>query len=182
MVAYPQSYADPDMMGMQMWTGNPQIAFTDFQVATGTFDVALVMCRRNAKLTKLGAWVQSGASTPIGGDVNGLAIYSCASDGAGALLGQTADMSTAFESAGFAEGSLTASVSVTAGKPYYLALLTAYSVTEPTIMGFTTAGQQQPEIGGLYASAYILSQAAWPASFTLADLTADTGTCFQTAR
>ena len=173
-----QAWADPDYMGFQMWTNTPAQTYSYFQLAGGTFDVALVMCRRSTTITKMGCWVMVAGSNPVGGDTSGLAIYSSA----GVLLGSTGNNPSIFESTGFQEASLTSGVPVVAGQAYYLCLLTAFN-TEPYLMGTVTGNNQNlPEMNGLYASAYILAQTSFPASFSVGSLTGDTGTCFQTAR
>src|SRR5215472_5896375 len=113
MVSYPSTvFDDPDAFGFQMWTASPLQAYANFALTNGTFNVAMAVARRSVTITKLGTWVEAGAVTP-GAGVNQLAIYSCNNTGAACtLLGNSGDMTTAFESAGFAEAALVSGVAV----------------------------------------------------------------------
>lgn len=122
----------------------------------------LATAAKSATITKLGTWIGGAGVTP-GAGVNGLAIYS----EAGVLLAATGDMTAAFETVGYAEGTLTQSVQIVAGTNYYLAYQNNFTGTQPAIPGFVPAPSSGvPAIHGHYPHLFITGQTSWPASFT----------------
>jgi hypothetical protein len=122
----------------------------------------------NATLTALGTYIAQ-AGVTAGAGVNQMGIY----DSAGNRLGVTADMTTAFGTAGLAEGLLTAPVAVVAGKNYYLAILANYTGT--TVQTSGVSGQALTHgatLGGFIPNLFAGAQASLPASFSPAGLSA----------
>jgi len=120
--------------------------------------------RESASITKLGCWVTT-AGVTAGSGVNELAIASAA----GTILQATGDMTTAFESTGIAEGTIT-SQAVVAGTDYWLILLSSYTGTVVHYAG-ASAAAAIPEINGVYSAGSVASQATMPASITPSSLT-----------
>jgi hypothetical protein len=125
----------------------------------------LIMCRvwvpSAMTLTKLGVWMQTAGITSSG--VNGMAIY----DAAGNLLNQTGDMSTQMASANqYVEGTLAASVNLSANTSVYLAIMAHFSGGNPTISGKAITGANFVAINGFRPSVYLTGQTSFPSSVT----------------
>lgn len=130
-------------------------------VAAGVLILNRVWVPTAMSLTKLGAWMRVAGVTTSGD--NGLAIYSSA----GALLGQTVDMSAAFASADqYVEADLTATVNLTANTAVYLGILTHFSGGNPSVTG-RVVGVNMVAINGSRPSVFLTGQASFPANITL---------------
>jgi hypothetical protein len=135
--------------------------------ATGTNEtlfLARMTARESASITKLGCWITTAGVTP-GAGVNLMAIFTAA----GAQLQVTGDLTTAIESTGIVEGTIT-SQAVVAGTDYWIGLLTSYSGTAPHFAG-ASAAAAIPEINGVYSAGSVASQATMPATITPSSLT-----------
>ena len=135
--------------------------------ATGTNEtlfLARMTARESASITKLGCWITTAGVTP-GAGVNLLAIFTAA----GAQLQVTGDLTSAMESTGIVEGTIT-SQAVVAGTDYWIGLLTSFSGTAAHFAG-ASAAAAIPEINGVYSAGSIASQATMPASITPSSLT-----------
>lgn len=132
-------------------------------VPAQAFVVFLATAGATATLTTLGTYLHAAAATP-GAGVNRLGIYTAG----GVLLAQTGDMTTAFQSAGLAEGALSSAVAVQAGQNYYLALLPNFTGTAVQTLGASGSALNSglPLFGGLYPCLFSGGQASMPASFT----------------
>lgn len=120
----------------------------------------LVTAVKTTTIGFLGAWILTPAVT-TGTGVNKIGLYSEASTAA--LLTSTGDMTTAFQSAGWAEGACTAQA-VTAGTNYYLAFISNFTGTRP---GLAQVGNQNvPALNGHYLNLFATGQADLPATFT----------------
>lgn len=155
----PPGMNDPQLMGLQMWTSSPYIASSQFALSSGTLVFVLVRPQLPATITNLGLWVTSTATGPSTG-TNGMALYT----EAGVLMAATGDMSTAFTATGYAEGTLTASQSVSMTSNYYIAALT-HMTGNPSVAA-TSAVANIPVIQAHYASIFLTAQTGFPASFT----------------
>jgi hypothetical protein len=130
--------------------------------------VTLATATQTVSLTKMATWI-GGAGVTAGAGINGLAIYT----EAGLLLGQTVDMTAAFQVASsYAQANLTANVPVTAGTNYYLCYLHNFTGTVPTIPGFIPPPGTTPVINGHILHGFLASQASFPASFSPGGLSA----------
>jgi hypothetical protein len=126
-------------------------------------------CRATAwyggQITKLGAMVAVAGVTP-GAGVNRMALFSVASTAE--LLAETGDMTSAFESTGYAEGTLGTAYDLVAGTDYFLVVLTSFTGTAPVLTRAALSVSALPPFAG---TEYITgfsggSQAAMPGSFT----------------
>lgn len=128
-----------------------------------TFVAFLCTAGSSVRLTTLGTYLHTAGATP-GAGVNQLAIYSAA----GALLGQTVDMTAAMQAAGLCEGALTAPVTIAAGTNYYLAMLPNFTGTAIQTLGFNgqAINAGLPMSNGVYPCLFTGAQASLPASFT----------------
>jgi hypothetical protein len=121
----------------------------------------LCTAAQNAVLTRLGTYLQT-AGVTAGPGVNQFGIYTAA----GALLGQTADMTAAMGVAGLCEGILTVPVPVNAGINYYLAMLANFTGTAPGSLGYSgQAITHGPTFQGLDPNLFQAATAALPVSF-----------------
>jgi hypothetical protein len=112
-----------------------------------------------AVITKLGALLSAAGVTP-GAGVNRLALFT----EAGVQAAVTGDMTTAFESTGFAEGTITP-YTLTEGANYYLMILTSFTGTVPSVAG-PSLSVTMPALNGHYLNGSLASQATVPASIT----------------
>jgi hypothetical protein len=150
--------------GLALASCQPAAASTATTAVNETLYLARMTARLSASITKLGCWITGAGVTP-GAGVNLMAIYSAA----GALLQSTGDLTTALESTGIAEGTIT-SQAVVAGTDYWIGLLTSYSGTAPHFAG-TSAAAAIPAVNSVYSAGSVASQATMPASFTPSSLT-----------
>lgn len=134
------------------------------QAAPNEVVLSLATAMTTTTIGHLGTWIGGAGVTPGGTGINGLAIYSAS----GTLLGQTVDMTTAFEAAGtFAEAALTAGVPVVAGTNYWLAFMHNFTGTSPAIPGYVPPpASGVPIVHNQYQHLYIApTVTAFPASF-----------------
>ena len=150
--------------GLALASLQPSAASTATTAVNETLYLARVTARVSASITKLGCWITTAGVTP-GAGVNLIAIYSAT----GTQLQVTADLTTALESTGIAEGTIT-SQAVVAGTDYWLGLLTSYSGTAPHFAG-ASAAAAIPAINSVYSAGSVASQATMPASITPSSLT-----------
>jgi hypothetical protein len=116
----------------------------------------------NGPVTTLGCLVSVAGVTP-GSGVNVLGIFTTA----GVLIAQTGDMTSEFESAGWAEGTLGSTVVLTAGQDYLLGVLTSFTGTPPQITRMALQASVLPAFGGsIYLAGYSAGGQATMASFT----------------
>ena len=125
-------------------------------------------------VTNLGIWLTLAGVTASG--ANGLALYT----EAGVLIDQTADLSTAFATAGFLEAPLSlGTYQTTANTNYYIGVLAHFSGTTPKA-ATAVAGQTIPVIKGHYLSLTKSATATFPASFTPSGLSISTAAYYVT--
>lgn len=136
----------PAGLGLALLTLRPaEVSDASAAVAAGTLLLVMATAVKTQTVSILGTWLTTAGATP-GSGINGMAIYS----EAGALLNSTASMTSQFTgSAGFVEGTLAASVSVTAGVNYYLALLTNLT-SGPQFGALPTDSLAIPGLNGHY--------------------------------
>lgn len=136
-------------------------------VPAQVFVAFLATAAQTVTLTTLGTYLHAAAVTP-GAGVNRLGIYSAA----GLLLAQTGDLTTAMQSAGLVEGTLTAPVAIITGTNYYLALLPNFTGTAVQTIGFNgqAINSGLPMFGGLFPCLFAGAQTVMPASFSPAAL------------
>lgn len=153
-------------------TSMPFLVFNTESVATGNEKLLLMLCTASVTktITKLGTFVGIAGVTP-GTGVNVMAIFNASG---GTQLGITSDMTTAMESTGQCEGTLTSSASIVAGTNYYLTFLSSFTGTSPSILGNSTFGQGIT-LQGLYPILYSNSHATMPPSFTPSSLSVAAG-------
>jgi hypothetical protein len=150
--------------GLALASLQPPAASTATTAVNETLYLVRVTARVSASITKLGCWITGAGVTP-GAGVNLIAIYSAT----GTQLQVTADLTTALESTGIAEGTIT-SQAVVAGTDYWLGLLTSYSGTAPHFAG-ASAAAAIPAVNSVYSAGSVASQATMPASITPSSLT-----------
>ena len=150
--------------GLALASCQPLAASTATTAVNETLYLARMTARATTSITKLGCWITGAGVTP-GAGVNLMAIFSAA----GAQLQVTGDLTTALESTGIAEGTIT-SQAVVAGTDYWIGLLTSYSGTAPHFAG-ASAAAAIPAINSVYSAGSITTQATMPASFTPSSLT-----------
>ena len=143
--------------------------------------VFLCTAPQTVTVSTLGAWLEVAAVT-AGTGVNRLALFT----EAGVLLQQSADMTTAFQSAVSGtyipvEGAIT-SQQLTAGSNYWLGLISNFTGTAPAFGGNANLSVAYPQVNGHYLAGYVASQATVPASFTPSALTVFTRIPFIYAR
>lgn len=142
------------------------------QVLVAQLGVAIASVPAN----KLGIWIKGAGVTP-GAGINGLAIYSAA----GLLLGQTGDMTAAFQVANsYQEGTVGTPPALSAGTKYYVCALANFTGTAPTIPGTVTTANI-PSIRGNLPALSLTAQAAFPASFNPGALALNNGGFYLTA-
>lgn len=150
--------------GLALASVAPQAASTATTATNETLYLARMTARATTSITKLGCWLTGAGVTP-GVGVNLMAIFSAT----GTQLQVTGDLTTALESTGITEGTIT-SQAVVAGTDYWIGLLTSYSGTAPHFAG-ASAAAAIPQINGVYSAGSVASQATMPASFTPSGLT-----------
>ena len=150
--------------GLALASLPPSAASTATTAVNETLYLARMTARASASITKLGCWITGAGVTP-GVGVNLMAVFSAA----GTQLQVTGDLTTALESTGIVEGTIT-SQAVVAGTDYWIALLTSYSGTAPHFAG-ASAAAAIPAINSVYSAGSVASQATMPASFTPSSLT-----------
>ena len=107
------------------------------------------------------------AGVTAGSGVNELGLFL---ESNGDLVAQTGDMTSAFESTGYAEGVIAnpgsiSSYNITEGTNYYLAFLSSFTGTNPKPAGIATL-LQAGTLNGHYIARYETSQAIMPSSIT----------------
>jgi hypothetical protein len=152
------------MLGLAMQTVPLYSCSGTLPPAAQTFVLVLAQAQASVTLNKLGIWPDTAGATP-GAGINGLALYS----EAGTLLGQTGDMTAAFETTGYAEGTITGGAPVTWGTNYYLGVLCNLGTPPLFIAGPGLASY--PAIRGHYPSVVAFGQAAFPSTVTPSSMT-----------
>ena len=89
-------------------------------------------------------------------------------------------MTALFETTGYIEGTLTAGVPIAEGTGYYLAYLSSFTGTVPTVAALNGANAFPP-IRGNYPSVFETGQATVPATITPSGMTSNPGAYFMTA-
>jgi hypothetical protein len=151
-------------LGLGLLTVDPSACGTVNTLSNEVLFAFLVTAPNSQAVTKLGIWVTTAGVTP-GAGVNRLALFS----ETGTLLEQTGDMTTAFESTGWAEGTIS-SYNIVAGTNYYLAVLASFTGTIPDAaeLAATTA---VPGLNGHYLAVGLNGQATMPSSITPSTMT-----------
>lgn len=154
-------------LGLQYQTIDIGLTKDAFNLGAGTM-VAVLIRPGAITATNLGTWLtQAGSTTSL---TNRLALYTAA----GVFIAQTADMTAAFSgSTGYIQAALTASQNLAANTNYYLCALTNFG-SVPKIAG-ANANTNLPPVLGHYPSVFITGQDTFPASFTPASATANSG-------
>lgn len=129
-----------------------------------------------ATVTKLGCLVAT-AGVTAGAGINGMALFTSS----GTLMAATGDMTAAFGATGNAEGTLTASQSLTAKSSYYLAIVQSFTGTLAEFIGSALANNNFATINGNTITGYQVPVTTW-ASFTPASLTANAHWLYAYAR
>lgn len=155
-------------LGLVAHTVNPILASTSFTLNAGVCAFVLVRIPVAKTLAGMGTWVRAAASS-ANGSANGLAIFS----EAGARLAQTADMTAELQSSGWQSKAFTGGPLAVAAGNYYFSFLSNFG-TGPQLAG-TGAVVNVPAIQGHYASVFLTSQTAFPASFDPAAATLNSG-------
>lgn len=168
------SPSDPALFGLALWTTPMFTASLTYGPGAQTLVAVLTRSTEAVTLTKLGTWIVT-VGSGAGAGVNGMALYS----EAGTRLAVTGDMTAAFQSTGYVEGTLTSSQDIAAETNYYLVFLNNFS-TAPTIATNGSPGSY-PAIRGHYPSVVAFGQATFPTSFTPGSMTAGNLPIFLTA-
>ncbi len=168
------SPSDPALFGLALWTTPMFMASLTYGPGAQTLVAVLTRSTAAVTLTKLGTWIITTGSG-AGAGVNGIGLYS----ESGTRLAVTGDMTAAFQTTGYVEGTLTSSTATTAETNYYLVFLNNFS-TAPVLATNGSPGSY-PTIRGHYPSVVAFSQASFPASFTPGSLTAGNLPIFLTA-
>lgn len=166
--------SDPSLFGLAMWTTPIYSANLTYGPSAQTFVAVLVRASLSATITKLGTWITTAGSGP-GAGVNGMALYA----ESGSRLAVTGDMTAAFQTVDYVEGTLTSSYDIVANTNYYLAYLTNFS-TAPVLPTNGSPGAY-PVIRGHVASPVLFSQTSFPVSFTPSSATPGNLPIFLTA-
>jgi len=165
---------DPAMFGLAMWTTSLYAASLSYGPSAQTFLAVLARAGSAVTVNKLGAWIVT-AGSGAGAGINGMALYS----ESGTRLAVTGDMTAAFQTTGYVEGTLTSSYTLAAGTSYYIVFLNNFS-SAPVLATNGSTGTY-PIIRGHYASVVAFSQTSFPASITPSSLTMGNLPVFMTA-
>ena len=155
----------PSMLGLAMQTLPLYGCAGTLGPAAQTLVLVLAQAQASVTLTKLGAWIDAAGVTP-GAGVNRLMIYS----EAGTLLGQTGDMTTAFEGTTYAEGTISGGAAVTWGANYYLGMVHNFTGTAPLFIAGPGLASY-PLVRTHYPSVVAFGQSTVPASVTPSGMT-----------
>lgn len=166
--------SDPALFGLALWTIPLYSASLSYGPSAQTFVGVLTRSSVATTLTKLGTWIVT-AGSGAGAGINGMALYS----ESGTLLAQTGDMTAAFQTTGYIEGTLASSYDITADTNYYIFFLNNFS-TAPVLATNGSTGTF-PTIRGHIASPVLFSQTSFPASFTPGSATPGNLPIFMTA-
>jgi len=152
-------------LGLGLLAVNPAYAASSASGNSEQLSITLCTATASKTVTTLGIMVTQAGVTP-GAGVNVLAMYS----ESGELLAQTGDMTSAFESTGFAEGAIgnpggITSYALTEGTNYYLAWLSSFTGTIPKFGGVNTGSTGQA-LNGHYVMRNLTSQTSLPALIT----------------
>ena len=158
-------------LGLGILTLNPYSCNASAALTAEDVFFTLVTATASRSISTLGTWLFTAGAT-TGSGVNVLGLYS----EAGSLLEQTGDMTTAFESTGFAEGSITP-YSLVAGTNYYLAITANFTGTTAHCAGRSTT-LPPSNLNGHYLTGYLASQATLPGTITPSSLSATGSSCF----
>lgn len=116
----------PADQGLIAWTLEPGVASGSTGPTSGQMALARVAVRRASTITNINVGITAAIASGVAGQ-NFMGIYSSG----GALLGQTADLTTAWGSTGPASHALTAQLPVAAG--YYWIAMLSNATTTPTV-------------------------------------------------
>jgi hypothetical protein len=134
-------------------------------ISAGTLILNRVWVPSAMALTHLGTWIRAAGVTTSG--VNGMAVYSAA----GSLLEQTVSMDTQFALVDqYVEAALLTTVNLTANTSVYLAILTHFSGSNPSVSGKVVGTNLWP-MNGFRPSVFVAGQATFPASVTIGSAT-----------
>lgn len=162
--------------GLSFMTVDPVLCAAGNSIPAQLMLAILVRAIKAETINKLGTWIKT-AGVTAGAGVNGLAIYSAA----GVLLGQTGDMTAAFQVANsFQEGTIAGGQAVVANTDYYLCFLANFTGTAVVVPG-TNVTANVPSIRSNFVTLTLAAQASFPASFTPSALTLNNGTFFLSA-
>lgn len=161
-----------DKIGTGIYPYAPEAASgTSSALTSGVVFLVRLLVADARTLSRVQLNIVAGGVTLTAGQ-NFAGIY----DLAGNLLGQSADQTTAFASAGNKSITITAVTSLTVGPGYVYAAVLVNGTTGPTMSHAAGLGNFN-QAGGAntnYAK-YLTAQTALPATLTLASLTPDTG-------
>lgn len=159
------------MYGLSFMTIDPVLCTAGNNIPAQLLLALLVRAIKSETINKLGCWIKT-AGVTAGAGINGLAIYSAA----GVLLGQTGDMTAAFQVANsYQEGTIAGGQAVVANTDYYLCFLANFTGTQVVVPG-TTDTANVPSIRSNFATLTLAAQASFPASFTPSSLALNNGT------
>ena len=166
-----------DMFGLGLLTAVPTASGYTVAQPAALMSCFLCMAPKGTSVTRLGIEVTAPGATPSG--LNALALY----DESANLIDQTGDMSAAFGSTGFVEGSLSQARTLTAGANYYICVITNFSGTLPHLAATGTSGSANiPALNGHYMSLFKNAVASFPASFVPSALSINSGNYIAYAR
>ena len=157
-------------LGLALMTMNPAQIDAAQQIFGNYLHWAICTAVSAQTITTLGALLQTAGATP-GAGINGMAIYTAATNiTAATLLQQTADMTAVMSgAAGYIEGALAAPVTLAVGQNYYI---TATSNWTGAGMFFGAGASQLASytganiINGINLVAAKSAQTSFPATFT----------------
>jgi hypothetical protein len=168
-------------LGLGLLTIWPGLANNVNALANQDIFFQLVTATVTQTVSVLGTWIER-AGVTTGTATNGMALYA---EAGGAPIATTGSMATAFESIGYAEGSLGGSYGITQGSNYYLAVASSFTGTTPEMVcqanteaTFDSTGN---EINGHYLGGYLTGEASFP-SLTPSSLTLQANTYVMYAR
>lgn len=166
-----------DMYGLGLLTADPLSSGYTVAQPPGLMSCFLCMAPKAKTVSILGIDVTAAGVTPSG--LNALALYT----EAGVLIDQTGDMTAAFESVGYAEGTLGSSHTLTPGANYYICVITDFTGSQPHLAATGTSGSANlPALNGHYVSLFKTGQASFPASFTPSAFSINSGNYIAYAR
>lgn len=166
--------SDAERLNLRWLSMQPEVAAQTLTLNSGVAVYMLGYTPSACTITKLWMWIRVAAATSTGS--NTMAIF----DAAGTKLGETGDMTTGFSTAAsFISGTLSGSVSLTAGQRFYVGALTHFS-SGPTVIGALSgsgAGVDHPNGGfnGIRPSIYQSGQTAFPGAFAPVSLSVNSG-------
>lgn len=162
--------------GLSFMTVDPVLCGAGNNIPAQLMLAILVRAIKSETINKLGTWIKT-AGVTAGAGINGIALYSAA----GVLLGQTGDMTAAFQVANsYQEGTIAGGVAVAANTDYYLCFLANFTGTQVVVPGTNTTANV-PSIRSVFTTLTLAAQAVFPASFTPSALALNNGSFFLSA-